>query len=136
MSKFITVQITTMEELLGTSSSNPEIHAEYIASKAPDALTMAGEVAAIGAEEVERKAMETLYAMFVEPNSTIAWIPGLSPKRQYSLTTEGEPDYGEPETVDEMKPQPDRTKRMLSLLSMAEANLSCHFDLTPSKPKE
>lgn len=57
MSKIITVQITTMEELLGTSSSNPEIHAEYIASKAPDALTMAEEVAAIGADEVERKAV-------------------------------------------------------------------------------
>lgn len=46
-----------MEEMLGTASSNPEIHEEYIASKAPDAPTRAEEVAALGVEEVFEKGM-------------------------------------------------------------------------------
>ena len=46
-----------MEEMLGTASSNPEIHEEYIASKAPDAPTREEEVAALGAEEVFEKGM-------------------------------------------------------------------------------
>lgn len=43
--------------MLGTASSNPEIHEEYIASKAPDAPTREEEVAALGAEEVFEKGM-------------------------------------------------------------------------------
>lgn len=33
----IKIRITFLEELLGTASANPDIHREYIASKAPDA---------------------------------------------------------------------------------------------------
>lgn len=55
--KKLTVKITTTEEILGTASSNPEIHEEFIASKAPDAPTREEEVAAIGAEEVFDKSM-------------------------------------------------------------------------------
>ncbi len=51
------VKITFTEELLGTASSNPEIHREFIASKAPDAVSREEEVEAIGAEEVTEKAM-------------------------------------------------------------------------------
>lgn len=51
------VRVTTIEEMLGTASANPELHEEYIASKAPDAQTREEEVAALGAEEVFEKGM-------------------------------------------------------------------------------
>lgn len=57
MSKVIKVKVTTFEEILGTASANPEIHEEYIASKAPDAMTREEEVAAVGVEEVFEKGM-------------------------------------------------------------------------------
>ena len=53
----IKVRITFIEELLGTASNNPDIHAEYIASKAKDAPSLKEEVEAIGAEAVEEKSM-------------------------------------------------------------------------------
>lgn len=53
----IKAKITFIEGLLGTASNNPEIHREFIASKAPDALTAEEEVAALGAEEVVEKGM-------------------------------------------------------------------------------
>jgi hypothetical protein len=49
------IRITFTEEMLGTASANPEIHAEFIASKAPDAETRDEEVAAIGVEEAVEK---------------------------------------------------------------------------------
>lgn len=52
-----TIEIEFIEEVLGTASANPDIHGEYIASKAPDAPSREEEVAALGADEVERKAM-------------------------------------------------------------------------------
>jgi len=51
------VRVTTTEEMLGTASANPEIHEEFIASKAPDAPSREEEVAAIGADEVFEKGM-------------------------------------------------------------------------------
>ena len=51
------VRVTFMEEVLGTASNNPEIHSEFIASKAPDALSREEEVEAIGAEAVIEKSM-------------------------------------------------------------------------------
>ena len=55
--KTLKVKVKFTEEILGTASSNPEIHEEYIASKAPDAPSREEEVAAVGAEEVFDKAM-------------------------------------------------------------------------------
>jgi hypothetical protein len=55
--KEIKVKITFTEELLGTASANPEVHAEFIASKAPDAKSTEEEVAAIGVEEYVEKSM-------------------------------------------------------------------------------
>ena len=55
--KILKVKVTTFEEILGTASSNPEIHEEFIASKAPDAPSREEEVAAIGAEEVFDKSL-------------------------------------------------------------------------------
>lgn len=51
------VRLTFQEEVLGTASNNPEIHSEFIASKAPDAMKVEEEVAAIGAEAVIEKSM-------------------------------------------------------------------------------
>lgn len=55
--KELKVKLTFTEELLGTASSNPEIHEEFIANKSPDAKTIAEEVAAVGVEEVVEKQM-------------------------------------------------------------------------------
>lgn len=53
----IKVKLKFKEQVLGTASANPELHREYIASKSPDAGTIADEVAAIGVDAVEEKAM-------------------------------------------------------------------------------
>lgn len=55
--KELKVRLTFTEDLLGTASSNPEIHEEYIASKSPDPKTIEQEVAAIGVESAVEKAM-------------------------------------------------------------------------------
>lgn len=49
------VRLTLIEEMLGTANNNPEIHEDYIASKAPDAPSREEEVAALGVEEVVEK---------------------------------------------------------------------------------
>ncbi len=51
------IKVTFLEDVLGTASSNPKIHEEYIASNAPDAPSMKEEVEAIGTEEVFEKSM-------------------------------------------------------------------------------
>lgn len=53
----LTVKVTFTEKVLGTASANKDIHAEYIASKAPDAASIKEEVEAIGAEEAFEKSM-------------------------------------------------------------------------------
>lgn len=53
--KTMKVKLTILEEILGTGSNNPEIHSEFIASKAPDATSREEEIASIGVEaEVEK----------------------------------------------------------------------------------
>lgn len=69
--KTLKVKVTTTEEILGTASSNKEIHEEFIASKAPDAPSMEEEVAAVGVEEVFDKAM-TVFPRDKDGNP-IAW---------------------------------------------------------------
>lgn len=49
------VQITLTEEMLGMASSNPDIHDEFIASKAPDAPSREEEIEALGVEAVQAK---------------------------------------------------------------------------------
>lgn len=55
--KNIRIRVRTLEEMLGTASADKNIHAEFIASKAPDARTMEEEIEAVGADEVFEKAM-------------------------------------------------------------------------------
>jgi hypothetical protein len=55
--KTIHIRITFIEEILGTSPNTEEIFKEFIASKAPDALSREEEVAALGASEVVEKGM-------------------------------------------------------------------------------
>lgn len=49
------VEIEFFEEVLGMASANPDIHREFIASKAPDAPSTEDEVAALGADAVADK---------------------------------------------------------------------------------
>lgn len=65
--KEMKIKITLTEEMLGTASANPDIHAEFIASKAPDAPKMEEEVEAIGAEEVFEKQMTVFPRMNGRP---------------------------------------------------------------------
>lgn len=51
------IRMTFTEEVLGTCSNNPELHDEFIASKAPDAMTREEEVAAIGVGDAIEKGM-------------------------------------------------------------------------------
>ena len=69
--KTFRVKVTTTEMMLGTASSNKEIHEEFIASKAPDAPSMEEEVAAVGVEEVFDKSM-TVFPRN-EEGKPIAW---------------------------------------------------------------
>jgi len=55
--KELKVKITFLEDVLGTASNDPEIHAEFIASNAPDALSREEEIAAVGVDEVIERAM-------------------------------------------------------------------------------
>lgn len=49
------VRLTFTEEVLGTCSNDPNIHEEFIASKAPDAMSREQEIEAIGVDEVVEK---------------------------------------------------------------------------------
>lgn len=51
----IKVRVTFLEEVLGMSSADKNIHETYIASKAPDAKSTAEEVEAVGVEEVVKE---------------------------------------------------------------------------------
>lgn len=55
--KNLRIKLTFTEELLGTASANEELHADYIASKAPDAAKMEEEIEAIGVDAVTEKGM-------------------------------------------------------------------------------
>jgi hypothetical protein len=48
-------RLTLTEEALGSASANPDIHREYIASKAPDAESREEEVARLGVDAVDAK---------------------------------------------------------------------------------
>ena len=55
--KELKVRIKFLEDVLGSSPANSELLTEYIASKAEDAAKIEEEVAALGADAVEEKAM-------------------------------------------------------------------------------
>lgn len=67
-SRYMKIRITFTEELLGTASANPDIHREFIASKAPDAATIEDEVAAVGAAAVADKVMTVFPRTNGEPH--------------------------------------------------------------------
>jgi hypothetical protein len=51
------IKVTLTEDMLGTCSSNPELHEEFVASKSADADKMAEEMAALPSEEAFEKAL-------------------------------------------------------------------------------
>lgn len=71
------VRLTFIDELLGTASNNPEIHSEFIASKAPDAKTREEEIAMIGVDEAIKKG-KTVFLKDENGNPVISshWIKG------------------------------------------------------------
>lgn len=69
--KELKVRVTFTEELLGTANSDPKIHEDFIASKAPDAPSKAEEIEALGVDEVVEKAM-TIFPRDEEGNP-IVW---------------------------------------------------------------
>lgn len=74
--KKLKVTVTYIEDLLGTASANPEIHSEYIASKAPDAPSRAEEVAALGVDTVEEKAMTVFPKLTNEDKERLGYDAG------------------------------------------------------------
>ena len=55
--KEMKVKVVLSEEMLGTTSNNKEVHREYIASKAPNALSREEEIEAIGVDAEIEKSM-------------------------------------------------------------------------------
>jgi len=55
--KTLKIKVTFTEEVLGTSSNNPEIHSEFIAINAPDGKKRKEELEALPTEEQIEKAM-------------------------------------------------------------------------------
>lgn len=55
--KKLTVEITTIESMLGMSPAKDNIYREFIGSKAPDAASVEDEVAALGVDAVADKGM-------------------------------------------------------------------------------
>ena len=53
----LTVKLSFLTEVLGTASANPDLHSEFIASKAPDAISCEEEIEAIGVDAYEEKQM-------------------------------------------------------------------------------
>lgn len=54
--KTIKIKLTFLEEMLGTSSANPELHREFIASKSADAEKIEEELSTLNVEDLEQKA--------------------------------------------------------------------------------
>lgn len=53
--KTLKIRITTIEDTLGTASSNPDLHKEHIASHSADKAKMKEELEALPAEDLEEK---------------------------------------------------------------------------------
>nr|DAG74990.1 MAG TPA: hypothetical protein [Caudoviricetes sp.] len=56
--KALKVKLTFIEEVLGLSPASKEVYRDYIASKAPDAPTVADEIEAVGVDETTRNCRE------------------------------------------------------------------------------
>lgn len=65
------VRLTFSEELLGTASANPEIHSDFIASRAPSAESSAEEILSITAGDDSEEAIAAAIAEAVEKSRTI-----------------------------------------------------------------
>lgn len=59
--KELKVRLTLTDELLGSQPGDPEVHANFIASKAPDAITREEEIAAIGVDAELDKVVTTFH---------------------------------------------------------------------------
>ena len=72
---YMHVEIEWLEKALGTSPNNQDILAQYIASKAPDALSKEEEIAAIGEQEViDQQTLIYPKGKFLKDNATGRYI--------------------------------------------------------------
>ena len=55
--KELNVKATLITDILGSQPGDPELHSRFIASKAPDAMKMEEEIAAMGVEAIEERSM-------------------------------------------------------------------------------
>ena len=85
--KKINIKLTYIDELLGTCSANPELHAEFIASKAPDHASREEEVAAIGVEEAIDKAMTVFPKM--DDGTPFLWDYQSKTRKAYKKEIDG-----------------------------------------------
>ena len=78
--KSLKVRLTTIEDTLGTASSNPDLHHDHIASKSADKDKVKEEMAALPAEELEEKA-KTVFFRDSDggPAKELRWIDNTSP---------------------------------------------------------
>lgn len=70
--KTLKVRLEFVEEVLGTASSDPDIHKRYIASKAEDAPKIEEEVASLGAEAVEERGT-TIFSRMPDGETPMLW---------------------------------------------------------------
>ena len=61
--KELKVKLTMIEELLGSQPATSEVHSEFIASKAPDAVSREQEIAAIGVDAEIDKLMTVFHRL-------------------------------------------------------------------------
>lgn len=114
------VRLTLLEEALGTSSNNPDIHAEFIASKAPDAKTREEEIAAIGVDAETEKGM-TVFARNAE-GQPIFW--------DYQIRGMFKDSCGMLRNVpgSESKKLTNYKKKIDGLIFVKEREIPIHFD--------
>lgn len=74
-SKEMKVRVTFIDNTLGMSPNDRDVYRDYIASKAPDALDVSDEVAAVGIDAVEEKGM-TVFPEMKPENPVLSIISG------------------------------------------------------------
>jgi len=61
VSTTLNVRMTLLDELLGTASSNPEVHEEHIASKSADKLKVKEELQSLPSDELMEKSITAIH---------------------------------------------------------------------------
>lgn len=125
------VKITLLEEMLGTQSSDPNIHEAFIASKAPNAQSTEEEVAALGVDEVVRKDMTIFPRM--EDSTPFLWdyqIKGFFKDAcsMLSRVAEKDPETGKKKVCNESSKMTAFKKVIDGMIFVSPRKIPLHFD--------